>query len=157
MLRDKLYAKFTNKAFDAPCEELLAGITSTPRDSSDRRIENRIVRTHTVPSDAPGRYALVVELAVRISPSEGLHIGVDVTAPYENVYEWFAPPNQPSLPADYGGVFTISATRREPPIFARKFSSPGISSTRSYYLRFEGNAPFSLRECQFLDSFDREP
>jgi len=157
MLRDKLYANFTNKAFDAACEELLAGITSAPRGSSDRRVENRIVRTHIVSPNAPGRYVFVVEFAVRISPTEGLHIGVDVTAPYEKVYEWFAPPNQPSLPANYGGIFTNSATRHEPPIYARKFSSPSISSTRSYYLRFEGNAPFSLGECQFLDSFDREP
>lgn len=157
MLRDKLYANFTNKAFDAACDELLAGIISTPKGASDRRVENRIVRMHNVPSDAPGRYALVVEFAVRISPTEGLKVGVDVTAPYDKVYEWFAPPNQPNLPAYRGGAFTNSATRHEPPIYERKFTSPGITSTRSYYLRFEGKAPFVVRECQFLDSFDREP
>jgi len=154
MLRDKLYANFTNKAFDAACEELLMGVMSTPKGATDRRIENRIVRVHTVAPVAPGRYALVVEFAVRISPTEGL--GVDVTVPYDDVREWFAPPNQPMLPPNAGGVFTDSATRREPPIYARKFSSPGVTSLRSYYLRFEGNAPFTVRGCQFLDSFDRE-
>ncbi len=157
MLRDKLYANFTNKSFNAACDELLAGLISTPRRDSDRRVENRIARTHVVPLDTPGRYALVVEFAVRISPTEGLHIGVDVTAPYDTVYEWFAPPNQPDLPAEHGGVFTNSVTRREPSIYARRFSSPGVTSTRSYYLRFEGSDPFTVRECQFLDSFDREP
>ena len=157
MLRDKLYANFTNKAFDAACEELLAGIASNPKGATDRRIENRIARTHSVPPDAPGRHALVVEFAVRISPTEGLHVGVNVTAPYDRVFEWFGPPNQPGLPADHGGAFTDSAMRREPPVYARKFSSPGVTSTKSYYLRFEGSAPFTVRECQFLDSFDREP
>ena len=157
MLRDKLYANFTNKAFDAACEELLLGIASTPKGATDRRIENRIVRVHTVAPVAPGQHALVVEFAVRISPTEGLHIGVDVTVPYDTVHEWFAPPNQPMLPPNPGGVFTDSAIRREPPIYARKFSSPGVTSSRSYYLRFEGNAPFTVKEYQFLDSFDREP
>lgn len=157
MLRDKLYANFTNKAFDAACEELLSGITAMPKGASDRRIENRIVRAHAVPPDATGRHALVVEFAVRISPTEGLHVGVDVSAPYDKVDEWFAPPNQPGLPPYRGGVFTDSSTRREPPIYARKFSSPGITSTRSYYLRFDGNAPFTVRHYQFLDSFDRDP
>lgn len=157
MLRDKLYANFTNKAFDAACEELLLGIKSTPKGATDRRIENRIVRVHTVASTGPGLHALVVEFAVRISPTEGIHVGVDVTLPYDTVHEWFGPPNQPMLPPNPGGVFSDSATRREPPIYARKFSSPGITSTRSYYLRFEGTAPLTVRGWQFLDSFDREP
>ncbi len=157
MLRDKLYANFTNKAFGAACEELLLGIKSTPKGATDLRIENRIVRVHTVAPVAPGRHVLVVEFAVRISPTEGLHVGVDVTSPYDAVHEWFAPPNQPMLPPNAGGVFTDSATRQEPPIYARKFSSPGVTSSRSYYLQFEGNAPFTVRACQFFDSFDREP
>ncbi len=99
----------------------------------------------------------MVEFAVRISPTEGLQIAVDVTAPYDKVYEWFGPPSQPNLPADIGGVFTNSTTRREPPIYAHRFSSPGVTSTRSYYLRFEGNATFAVRGYQFLDSVDREP
>jgi len=93
MLRDKLYANFTNKSFDAACEELFAGITSTPKGATDSRFDNRIIRVHLVPADANGRHALVVEFAVRISPTEGLCVGVDTTMPYEKVDQWFAPPN----------------------------------------------------------------
>jgi hypothetical protein len=157
MLRDKLYANFTNKAFDAGCEELLAGITDKPCGHKDARLENRIVRTHNVLSKTPGKYAFAIEFAVRISPTEGLHVGVDVGAPYTSVVEWFGPPNHPEPPSIIGGVYTNSATRREPPIYARKFSTPGITSTKSYYLLFEGDSPFDVKNLQYLDSFDREP
>jgi len=157
MLRDKLYANFTNKAFDAACEELLAGITNNPPGPKDARLENRIVRTFSVPSKTPGKHVLAIEFGVRISPTEGMHVGVNVGSPYASVTEWFGPPNQPEPPAMIGGAYTNSATRREPPIFARKFSSPGVTSTKSYYLLFEGDSPFEIKELQYLDSFDREP
>jgi len=157
MLRDKLYANFTNKAFDAACEELLAGLTNTPAGPKDARLENRILRVHKVPASAPGKHALVVEFAVRVSPTEGLHIGIDFGAPYASVTEWFAPPNQPAIPPNSGGAFTDSATRREPPIYARKFSSPGVTSTKSFYVMVEGDTELSIKEVQFLDHFDRIP
>ena len=112
---------------------------------------------HNVPSKTPGCTTLVVEFAVRISPTEGLHIGVDVGTPYKSVVEWFGPPNNPIPPPNIGGAYTNSSERREPPIFARKFSTPGVTSTKSYYLQFEGDRPFEVKEVQYLDSFDREP
>lgn len=157
MLRDKLYANFTNKAFGAACEELFAGITDNPRSPKDARLENRIVRTFNVPSKTPGKHTLAIEFAVRISPTEGLHIGVNVGNPYTSVREWFGPPNQPEPPAIISSMYTNSTMRREPPIFAHKFSSPGVTSTKSYYLLFEGDLPFEVKELQYLDSFDREP
>lgn len=132
MLRDKLYANFTNKAFDAGCEELLAGIIDTPAGPKKVSLENRIIRHYTVPPGGAAKHALVVEFAVRIAPTDGLHIGVDFGAPYLSVSEWLAPPAQPNVPLNIGGVFTDSATRREPPIYARKFASPGVSSTKSF-------------------------
>jgi hypothetical protein len=157
MLRDKLYANFTNKAFEAACEELLAGLTNTPAGPKDARLENRIVRLHKVSSTSDAKHALVIEFSVRISPTEGLHIGVDFGAPYTSVAEWFAPPNQPIMPRDVGGTYTDSATRQEPPIYARKFSSPGVTSTKSFYVRVEGNSEFQPKEVQYFDHFDRIP
>lgn len=156
MLRDKLYANFTNKAFEAACEELLAGLNNTPARPKDARLENRIIRLHKVPSTSGAKHALVVEFSVRISPTEGLHIGVDFGAPYTSVVEWFAPPNQPGV-RNIGGAYTDSATRQEPPIYARKFSSPGVTSTKSFYVRVEGNSEFQPKEVQYFDHFDRVP
>jgi hypothetical protein len=157
MLREKLYANFTKKAFEAACEELLAGISDLPRGPKDVRLKNGIVRTYNVPSKTSGNFALVIEFSVRISPTEGLHVGVDVGTKYSSVLEWFGPPNNPTPPAAIGGAYTNSAERREPPIFARKFSTPGVTSTKSYYLLFECSQPFAVKEVQYLDSFDREP
>ncbi|TSA13148.1 MAG: toll/interleukin-1 receptor domain-containing protein [Comamonadaceae bacterium] len=157
MLRDKLYANFTNKAFQAGCEELLAGVTASPRGARDARLKNGIVRTYEVSSKTPGNAALVVEFAVRISPTDGLHVGMDVGAMYKSVTEWFGPPNNPLPPANICGAYTSSSERHEPPIFARKFSTPNVTSTKSYYLLFESTQPFFLKPVQYLDYFDREP
>ena len=156
-LRDKIYANFTDKAFEAACEELAHGIRDEPAGPQGKKLENRIFRHCAKQTEMAGRHGLVVEFAVRISPTEGLHIGIDVGAKYDEVKQWFGLPNNPTVPENIGGVFTNSAVRREPPIYARKFASPGISSTRSYYLYFEGPAPFQIREFQFLDYYDRIP
>ncbi|MEQ1638521.1 MAG: toll/interleukin-1 receptor domain-containing protein [Methylococcales bacterium] len=159
MLRDKLYANFTNKAFDAACEELLAGLTNTPSGPKDARLENRIVRFHKVPPSGSAKYAFVVEFAIRISPTDGLHIGIDFGVPYTTITEWFAPPDQPAIPRDIGGAYTNSATRQESPIYARKFATPGVTSTKSFYIKVEGNSEFSDKELQvqYLDHFDQIP
>ncbi len=157
MLRDKLYANFTNKSFESACEELLAGITNAPTGSIDKKFENRIVRSHTVASSVVGKYVALVEFAVRISPTDGLHVGINFGAPFSSVLEWFAPPNQSLVPSNTGGVYTDSATRNDGAIYARKFSSPSVTSTKSFYIKVEGDKPFQIKEVQFLDHFDREP
>jgi len=156
MLRDKLYADFSNKAFDAACEELYRGITEQPRGPQRANLENRILRITQINPIGTGRHGLIVEFGVRVSPSEGLHVGIDVGARYTEVKQWFGKPNTPVVPPDPGGVFSNSAERREPPIYARKFSSPGLNSTRSYYWYFEANEPFNVKEVQFLDYYDEE-
>jgi len=157
MLRDKLYANFTDKAFDAACEELLAGIAGKPLDPRDARLENGIVRTYNIAGRTPGKHMLAIEFAVRMSPTDGLHVEVRVSAPYTSVVEWFGPPNQPEPPPVICGGYTNSATRKEPSIYAHKFSTPGVTSTKSYYLLFEGDSEFDIVELQYLDSFDRVP
>lgn len=157
MLRDKLYANFTNKSFDAACEELRAGLTNAPTGPQDVRLDNGIVRVHAVPASDTAKHALVVEFAVRISPTDGLHVGINFGAAYTLVKEWFAPPNQPAMPLNTGGVYTDSATRHEPPIYARKFGSPGVTSTKSFYIQVEGHSEFAVKEVLYLDFFDRTP
>jgi hypothetical protein len=157
MLRDKLYANFTNKAFDAGCEELLAGLTNTPAGPNNTILENRIVRHYKVPPSGAAKHAMVIEFAVRIAPTDGLHIRIDFGAPYTSVVAWFAPPNQPRAPLNIVSAYTDSATRREPPIYERKFATPGVTSTKSFYVKVEGNLEFAVKEIQYLDHFDRIP
>ena len=157
MLRDKLYANFTNKAFETACEELYRGIMDQELGHQDKKFENRIVRTYSVSPKGTGKYGLIIEFAVRITPTEGLHIGIDVGVNYKDVEQWFFLPNNQTAPSTTGGMFYDSAERREPPIYARKFSNPGVTSTRSFYVYFEADEPFNVKEVKFLDFYDQEP
>lgn len=158
LLRDKLYANFTNKSFPIACEELYRGILGQPLGPQNKHFENRIVRTWKVTPLGKGSHALIIEFGVRTSPTEGLQVGVDVGAQYIEVNQWFGLPNIPALPVTGGGgAFFDSAERREPPIYARKFSSPGVTSTKSYYLYFAANEPLEVKGVLFLDFYDREP
>ena len=155
-LRDKLYANFTNKSFSSACDELARGIEGQALGPQHQAFENRRVRTWNSQM-ASNQFGFLCEFGVKLSPSEGLHVGIDVGIKYTNVGEWFAPPNSPQV-LNSGGVFHDSATRREDTIYARKFSSPGVSSSRSYYLFFEADRPFpEPKEILFNDYFDRDP
>jgi hypothetical protein len=155
-LRDKLYANFTNKSFSSACDELARGVEGQALGPQHPPFDNRIFRTWNSQM-APDKFGFLCEFGVKLSPSEGLHVGVDVGIKYNSVGEWFAPPNSPQV-LNSGGVFYDSATRREDTLYARKFSSPGVTSSRSFYLFFEADQPFPPpKEVLFNDYFNREP
>lgn len=157
MLRDKIYANFSDKPFENACEELLNGIVDKPTGPLDKKLENRIFQFWNMPHKEVGKYALLLEFGVKLSPSQGLNVGVDCGSNFTNYKEWFNLPNTPVLHPNPGGVFTESATRNEPPIFARKFSTPNIDTSKSYYVYLESNQEFNIKDVQFLDFYDREP
>lgn len=158
MLRDKIYANFTDKSFETACEELLNGILDKPYDPLNEKLENRILRIHQIAPSTDSTYAILIEFGVNITPSQGLHIGLDSGSKFKRFQEWFNLPNKPVRPQNIGGVYTDSATRNEPPIFARKFQTPNITSSLSYYVCLESDEPFKINGgVQFLDYFDQEP
>ena len=157
MLRDKIYADFSDKPFHTACEELYRGVIDEPLGPQHKTFENRIVRFHDVPTHTPGKHALVVEFGVRLSPTEGLHVGINLGTSYTQVRQWFGPPNDPTIPAATTGMYTNSTTRQQPPIYARKFASPGVNSGKSYYLYFEADSALAPTSVQVLDFYGREP
>lgn len=158
MLRDKIYANFTNKSFETACEELLNGLLNRPYEPLNRKLENRILRTHQINPSTNAKYAILIEFGVKITPSQGLHIGLDSGSKFKSYQEWFYLPNSPTRPQNIGGVYINSAVRNEPPIFARKFQTPNVTSSLSYYVCLESDEPFNFnRQVQFLDYFDQEP
>ena len=157
MLRDKLYANFSDKSFDSACEELLNGILDKPTGPLDKKLENRIIRNWKFTPTKGGKYAIIIEFGVKLSPSQGLHIGIDCGSNYIKHEEWFNIPNTRSKPLNSGSVYSNSAYRIEPPIFARKFETPGVSSSNSFYIYLESDSEFKLGEIQFLDFYDRVP
>jgi len=158
MLRDKIYANFTDKTFETACEELLNGILDKPHEPLGQKLENRILRTHNINPSTNANQAILIEFGVNITPTQGLHIGLDSGSHYKSYQEWFNLPNTPTRPQNTGGVYTNSAVRNEPPIFARKFQTPNVTSSLSYYVCIESDEPFNINGgVQFLDYFDQEP
>ena len=157
MLRDKLYADFTDKSFEAACDQLLLGVLDKSSGPLDKKHENRILRHWDLEAISGSGYALVVEFGVSISPTTGMHIGIDVGSKYKNHREWFGAPNNNAIPKNAGGVYTNSSKRIEPPIYSRKFDSPNIEASKSFYVYFESDEPFKISEIQFLDFYDRVP
>jgi len=53
----------------------------------------------------------------------------------------------------------MSSSRIEPPIFARKFETPNITSTKSLFIYFESNEDFNIQNgnIKFLDYYDQIP
>lgn len=154
LLRDKVYANFVNKPFETAREELYRGIMDSSIGLQKDIVENRFARIHKVIPQGDAKYALLIEFGVHVSPVEGLHIGIDMGSNYKSVIEGFGPADTPTVPANTGGVFTDSATRKEPPIYARKFSSPNVSSSKSFYVYFESDEPFNVKECMFKSFYE---
>ncbi len=155
MLRNKLYANFTNKVFDAACEELLRGIEDKPKGPQDETFRNGFACHSSVPAETAGKHAIVVEFGVKISPTEGLYIGIDVGANYSAVKTWFGIPNSQAI-GDGVGIFFMNSENRAPPIYERKFQSPSVTSATSFYCYFEADSPFSIGTIMFKDFLMRE-
>jgi len=157
MLRDKLYADYTDKPFEAACNQLLSGILDKPSEPLDKKHENGIVRHWNVKAKGGSSYALVIEFGVSISPTTGVYVGIDVGSKYKNQREWFGIPNNKIIPNNTDEVYTNSSERIEPPIYARKFDSPNIEASKSFYIYFESDEPFEINEFKFLDFYGRVP
>ncbi len=157
MLRDKLYANFTNKDFDAACQELLNGILDSPTGPLDIKLENRIMRhTNVLPLRGKGKYGLIVEFGVVVTPTNGAHLGIDVGSPFIYNEQWFNLPNINKVPDQTGTIMQMEYERIEPPVFEKRFEGPPITSSKSYYIYFESNEPFGIRGVEFKDYYGRE-
>lgn len=157
MLRDKLYADFTNKAFDAACEELYRGITNQPLGPQNAALQNAEVRQHRLEPLTPGKHATAIEFSVVVSPTEGVNVGVDLGVPFTCVVYGFGPPRAANW-QNSGGQYTLFHESRGTTAYTLKFQNNGVTSRRSFYLYFEGDEPFPLiKACHFLDFYGNQP
>jgi hypothetical protein len=157
MLRNKLYANFTNKPFEVACEELYRGIIDQPLGPEDVQFQNGFVRQHAV-QPYSDKYAIAIEFGVQISPTEGFNGAVDLGVPsFKWRGAWFGRPNHPFQEQRPQGVMLVDMiSKDEPPFFVESFSSPNITSSRSYYWWFESDEPFNIKETIFCN-FDGTP
>lgn len=157
LLSDKLYANFTDKPFEEACQELLKGILDKPCNPIDKKLENRVLRCHKVMPRQRGNHATIFEFAVKLSPTDGLSITVDCGTNYMNHLEWFNQPNKPEIPSFISFRCENSQSIDHPSIFMHKFESPGLNSSKSYYLYLETNEELKPKSIRFLDFYDKKP
>jgi hypothetical protein len=156
MLRDKLYANFTNKPFEKSCEELYRGINDRPLGPQDVQFQNGFVRRHTVQPKSR-KYAIVVEFGVRISPTEGFYGVVNLgVSSFIRHGLWFGRPNYPVQNDGQVNMFIELLVDERPPFFGESFSFPNVTSSRSYYWLFESDEPFKP-EGEVFCNFDESP
>lgn len=112
--------------------------------------ERYVQATPVRPALGKGKYALIVEFGVRRHAVDGIHVGINVTGKYTLVEEWLALPHRTDVPETRViTVTTDSAVRREPPIYARRFSFPSVTPKTSYYMYFESEEPLSATNALF--------
>jgi hypothetical protein len=154
LLNDKLWIDFTTMPFESACNNLKEGVLNKKDSFNTGTINNSDVRIWN--KQIGNRYFLTIEFFVRYGPSEGLQVGVDTGSNFDSVKECFNKPNDPVIPEDSMSSFFNTITKNEPPIYARKFASPGITATRSYYLSFESNEPFNVTHMLLVDFYGNE-
>lgn len=158
LLREKLYANFTNKSIEAACAELYTGLVDKPAAPFATKLENRVLRQTAIENSSFGRHALILEFGVRLSPTEGLHIGVEVGHGYEQAVGWFSLPNNPIPPSTrISATYSDYSERKRPTTYEQRFSAPGLSSSKSYYLLLGGAQPIAAVGIRFLDYYGRKP
>lgn len=155
-LRDRVRANFANKSFDAACQQLYENLMGASSACANGHSTNRVFRTWNVSPLGEGRHAMIMEFGVTMRRAQGLHIEVDVGAPYTATKDWFGPPNTPRVPSRPGGPFFNSSLRRKPPIYTRRFGEPEVTPTQSYYLYVEANEPLRVTERLCVDAYGRE-
>jgi hypothetical protein len=150
-LRDRVYANFANKSFEAACRELIKRLSGQVEANQRSSHDNQVLRTWAIDPVGDGKHAVLIEFGVSMQRARGLYIDVDLGAHYLHTKDWFGPANKPAMPAR-SVPFMNSAVRRQPPYYVRRFSEPDITPDRSYYLYVEANEPLRVKPRLFADA-----
>ena len=154
MLRDKLYANFTNKSFDSACEELYRGIMDQPSGLKETKFKNRYIHYKKVPPRHGGKFALLIEFGVEVSPVEGFNGGAQVSIPYKHAQFWYGQSNFASLDPRGGAYFNINEIKEETKYILRV--SNQITPSTSLYFFIESDKPFEIVDASFGDFYGNQ-
>jgi hypothetical protein len=133
-LRDKLYANFTDKAFDTACKELISGIENIPQKHNTPDIKNEYILLYKSKLLSTGNFSTVIEFGVHITPVNGFTASIKHHEEILNWFYWVGTSNNPS-PISLGvDTFTDYRELIKEDLIAIFFSDPQISSIRSLYI-----------------------
>lgn len=154
MLRDKLYANFTNKSFESACEELYRGIMDQPTGPREAKFKNRYVHHKEAAPRHGGRFALLIEFGVEISPVEGFNGGIRVSAPYKHAQFWYGQSNFGSLDPESGAYFNVTQIKKETKYIVKV--SNQITPSTSLYFFIEADERFGIVAASFGDYYGNQ-
>jgi len=148
MLRDKLYANFTNKSFDSACEELYRGIVDQPTGPQEAKFKNRYVHYKEVAPRYGGKFALLIEFGVEVSPVEGFNGGVQVSIPYKHAKFWYSQSSFVSLDPPMTGAYSNVNEIKEKTKYILRVSNQ-ITLSTSLYFFIEADERFEIVAASF--------
>jgi len=155
MLRDKLYANFTNKSFDSACEELYRGILDQPSGPQEAKFKNRYIHYNEVAPQHGGKFALLIEFGVEVSPVEGFNGWVQVSTPYKHAQFWYGQSNFASLDPPMTGAYSNVAEIKEETKYILRVSNQ-ITPSTSLYFFIEADEPFESVAASFGDYYGNQ-
>lgn len=142
-LKDKLYANFTDKSFEAACQELLRGLTGASGRNDDEHFINHFI--HVTPNCLidTGKYKTIFEFGVKITPTEMCDITILINGAGD--ISWSERLGRNNL----SGMFNSLAYENrsgyggEGDFFKISFTKPKLTSTTSYYVMATTDKPVS--------------
>jgi len=155
MLRDKLYANFINKSFDSACEELYRGIVDQPSGPQEAKFKNRYIHYKEVTPRHGGKFALLIEFGVEVSPVEGFNGGVQVSNTYKHAKFWYNQSNFTSLDPPMTGAYSNIAETKEETKYILRVSNP-ITPFTSLYFLIEADERFEIVAASFGDYYGNQ-
>lgn len=142
-LKDKVYANFSDKSFDAACHELLRGIKDTPLGNQKSKFSNEIVHIYDSIQERDGNYKTIIEFGVKISPTQSCTTGVKL---YEAIaIEWIYWNNTPkTLERPSMAKFEQLKYDIKDYCCIIEFQHPKITSSQSIYIEATTKSPITI-------------
>ncbi|EPH0085570.1 toll/interleukin-1 receptor domain-containing protein [Klebsiella pneumoniae] len=142
-LKDKLYANFTDKSFEAACQELLRGITGTSGRNDDEHYVNHFI--HVTPNciNDIGKYETFFEFGVKITPTETCEIAISINGAGD--ISWSERLGRNNLSGMFHSLCyeNKSIYSGKSNLFKISFAKPRLTSTTSYYVIATTDIPVS--------------
>lgn len=148
-LKDKVYANFSDKSFDAACHELLRGINDAPLGNQESNFSNEIVHIYESIKENDGNYRTIVEFGVKISPTQHCKIGVKLRDAISLKWmHWSNTPGVTEAPpmSMFGQVGYVSKEN----FYIIEFQTPKITSSQSVYIAAVTNLPLTKHDIEAI-------
>ncbi|WP_122302268.1 toll/interleukin-1 receptor domain-containing protein [Pseudomonas amygdali] len=155
MLRDKIYANFSDKGFIEACEELIAGIEGKPTHRVLEPYSNAVTKIHSLGQNIDGRYESIVELTANLAPISGVSAKI-LTSGFSYVHKRIGPSGELGSPDVSAGSYSNPQYASDGKSYFISFSAPELKKGISLFLKFYCDNPVEVHAVEFKDGYGRD-